>query len=340
MDLIKPRRYLNYWLAFIMILYILFGSAPISHSLDQAEKKEVAFDVNETFDTSLKQMIHYSFSLWLDWVGYYARVRIHGGIVDGKTPSSLSVKVLIDDVESQQVFSKMRGLSLHYSFHTESEYTLWVPPPIHPDIDGVKTVHNFTVNLNFNFASTPKGSGIIRKIVFETFSVPVLRNINTPIVLFQEHFSWRITEWSFGTCFFNTSLIIPVYQKQNVNLMATVEFDGLDLDRWSLSIRQGSEIISIRDKNILEGILELDLNVPCGLDLIIDPSIVDEPTTIRATLQVQGFIILSQEPVFTFGDSRSIVTYKTLSETLLVIQLGIIIVPLLIYYRKRHVTDK
>ncbi len=341
MDLIKPRRYLNYCLAFIIILYPLFGSVTILNSLDQVEKTEVVFDVNETFDTSLKQMIHYSFSLWLDWVGSYARVRIHGGISEGETPSSLAVRVLIDDVESQQVFSKMKGLSLQYSFHAGSEYALWVPPPTHPDIDGVKTFHNFTIILNLNFASTPKGNGIIRKIVFETFSVPVLRNkIISPIILLQEQFSWLVTAWSFGTCFFNTSLIVPINQKQNVSLTVMIEFDGLDLDEWYLSVVQGSEIVSIRDSSRLEDILELDPTVPCELNLVIDPPIVNEPKTIRATLQTQGFTMLSQEPVSRSDDSESAVAFKTLSETVSMLQLGIVIIPLLIYYRKRHVADK
>ncbi|MFX0060595.1 MAG: hypothetical protein ACFFC7_00230 [Candidatus Hermodarchaeota archaeon] len=324
-----------------MVFYLLFSSVAISHSLDQVQKTEVTFDVNESFDTSLKQVIHYSFSLWLDWVGHYARVRIHGGISDGETPSSLVVSVLIDDVESQQVFSKMQELSLQYNFHAESEYALWVPPPTHPDIDGAKTFHNFTINLNFDFASTPNGKGIIRKIVFETFSVPALQSkINSPIVLLQEHFSWRVTPWFFGTCFFNTYLIVPVYQKQNVSLTATIEFDGLDLNGWYLSVGQGSEIIFVRDNNRLEGVLELDPTIPCELNLIIDPSIVDEPKTISATLLVQGFIILSQEPVSTFDNSESVVTHKILSETVSIIQLGIVIIPFLIYYRKQHVADK
>ncbi|MFX1537594.1 MAG: hypothetical protein ACFFDI_25615 [Promethearchaeota archaeon] len=42
-----------------------------------------------------------------------------------------------------------------------------------------------------------------------------------------------------------------------MTLTATVEFSGLELDRWELNIEHGTTELHIRDHSTLEGILKL-----------------------------------------------------------------------------------
>ncbi|MFX0064802.1 MAG: hypothetical protein ACFFC7_21720 [Candidatus Hermodarchaeota archaeon] len=320
------------------LLYLIFIPNIISSSFVEREARQEVFVVNETFDLSSIKSLSYQFPLWLDWVGTHARVRIHGGVSTGRYPSSLMAKIILDGVEFQQIFNQKHSLQQHYSFHAESEYVLEIQPPVHPELEGVKTLHEFTVELNFTFSLTPQGTGMIKRIIFETFTPSILEvGEARPVIPLQEQFSWRITEWSFGSLFFSTPLFIPLVQAQNVSIEATVEFSGLALDGWQLTLEQEEKTINVRDVHTLAGSLEVDPDLPCILSLSVDPPAVSDPSLITVTIEVQGAIVPSQELSNSEPDPSEVLSSKTLAEVIWLVQLGLAFMPLLVYYRQRRV---
>ncbi|MFX1253514.1 MAG: hypothetical protein ACFFCZ_18030 [Promethearchaeota archaeon] len=333
---IKLQNYNKFLLLGFLILYLLNSPLIIGSSFSELELRQTPFVVNETFDLSSTQMLRYEFPLWLDWADTHARVRVQGGIIDGRIPTSLRIKVLLDGIESNHIFAQKDNLRQHYTFHSTSEYVLWVQPPAHPAIQGVKSLHNFSIELNFMFSVTPEGTGIIKQVIFETFT-PLFLTVSEPlpIIPLQDQFSWQITSWSFGTLLFNTSLAIPLFKPQNVTLTATIEFDGLDPDGWRLIVQQGEKKIDIQDQQTLEGTLELDPTLLSEFIVIIDPPRVSETKTVSVSVQIQGTILAPQEDPSSTSTS-SLLSEKSLFEALMLLQVGMVIVPLLLYYRVRH----
>ncbi|MFX0065317.1 MAG: hypothetical protein ACFFC7_24365 [Candidatus Hermodarchaeota archaeon] len=333
---IKLNLYYKTLLFGLIVLYLLNSPLVIGSSFSELEQRQIPFVVNEIFDLSSTHMLTYQFPLWLDWVGTHARIRVQGGIIDGRVPTSLGINVLLDGVESNQIFVQKDNLRNYYTFHSTSEYLLWVQPPAHPAIQGIKTLHNFTIELSFIFSSTPKGTGIIKQIIFETLT-PLSLNVfeSTSIIPLQDQFSWQVTSWSFGTLFFNTSLVIPLLSSQNVTLTANIEFDGLDPDGWRIIVQQGEKQIDIRDQQALEGNLELDPSLPCELIIILDPPRVSETKTLSVSFQIQGTILAPQGDPSTSSTS-SLLSEKSLIESLMLLQVGMVVIPFLLYYRTRH----
>ncbi|MFX0092211.1 MAG: hypothetical protein ACFFBD_10655 [Candidatus Hodarchaeota archaeon] len=322
----------------IFLLCFLFGPK-ICGSSSENEQTQVVFVVNDPIDLGSSQTREYQFPLWLYWVGSHARVRIQGGVINGHIPNSLIIKVIIDGIESQQTFTRMNGLQKHYTFHSTSEYVLTVPPPVRPTLDGIKTLHNFTVELTFIFDSIPEGTGILHEIIFETFTPSTLDLSEArSLTLLQNQFSWKIGLWSFSTYFFNTSLIIPLLSSQNIYLEVTMEFSGLPLDGWQLIIQQEARELNIHDSPRLEGALVIDPTLPCELRLIVNPPQVSEPEVVYANIEVQGVILPLQEPSSPNTNTLDPVSEKRLVEGLMLVQLGIVIMPILAYYRIRHPT--
>ncbi|MFX0092595.1 MAG: hypothetical protein ACFFBD_12600, partial [Candidatus Hodarchaeota archaeon] len=293
--------------------------------------------VNEKFDLSSTQSLSYQFPLWLDWVGSHTRIRIQGGVVTGRIPTSLDIKIILDKILSQQTFSAMNGLQKQYTFHSTSEYILEVPSPARPALEGIRTLHNLTVELNFLFSATPEGLGLLHQIVFETFSLPPLKvSDSQPIVLLQDQFSWEIKLWSFGRFFFNTSLLIPLFEPRNVSLLTVVEFSGLTLDSWQISIEQGEQELQVHDSLTLDGIIELHPTNPCELRLIVDPPQVSESQIVSVKIKVRGTILPPPEHPSSNNHIADSTSQKRLTEGILLIQLGIVVVPILMFYRIRR----
>lgn len=176
---IPLKKYIKSVLLGLLIFYLLFSPLISGSGVSEIEQRQKIFVVNETFDLSSIQTLSYQFPLWLDWVGTHARARIQGGVITGRTPTSLEIKVVLDDVKSQQTFEQMHGLQQHYTFHSTSEYTLWIQPLKHSALKGIQTLHNFTVELIFNFNLSPQGTGIIHQVIFDTFNPPVLEPSET-----------------------------------------------------------------------------------------------------------------------------------------------------------------
>ncbi|MFX1532772.1 MAG: hypothetical protein ACFFDI_00910 [Promethearchaeota archaeon] len=330
----------QYVLLSFVLLYLVLNPMLIRSGLPDVEQRQVSFPVNETFDLDSTQILSYQFPLWLDWVGTHARVRIQGGVITGRIPTSLVIKTVLDGSQSQQTFEQKNGLQRYYTFHSDSEFALWIQPPIHPQLSGIKTLHNFTVELNFIFSVSPEGTGIIKEIIFETFTPPSLDVTEfVSIVALQENFSWQITTWSFGSFFFSTPLILPSSHPHNMALIVNVEFNGLDLDGWRLIIGQGENAIQASDTLSLEGSLEIDSSIPFELSLIVDPPQVSEPKTVSVSIQVQGMMILSQKNSIT-NSNPSAVSEKTFAEVFILLQLGIVLVPILAYYRVRRIDQE
>ncbi|MFX0092826.1 MAG: hypothetical protein ACFFBD_13800 [Candidatus Hodarchaeota archaeon] len=291
------RNCSTFVLIVFILLYLRFNPNVLELCSSELEQTRVVFKVNEIFDLGIVQTLTYQFPLWLDWVGSHARIRIQGGIITGSIPSSLEIKAILGGIKSQQTFTKMNGFQKHYTFHSTSEYVLEVPPPVHPALEGIQTRHNLTVELDFTFSVSPEGTGLIKQIIFETFTPPTLDSLNTRLfVLIQNHFSWEIDMWSFGEYFFNTSLIIPFSEPQNASLQVNIEFSGLTLDGWIVYVKQGRTEMSIQNSQKLEGILELNPVLLCEVRLLIDPPQVSEPELISTSIKVRGTVLPSQEP--------------------------------------------
>ncbi|MFX1256121.1 MAG: hypothetical protein ACFFCZ_31220, partial [Promethearchaeota archaeon] len=144
----------------VLLFHLLLSPVISVSSSSELEQRQELFVIDETFDLTSVQSLSYQFPLWLDWVGTYARVRIQGGIITGRTPSSLEIKVQLDGMEAQQTFKQKHSLQQHYTFHAESEYVLEVQPPVHPELEGVTTLHELMVELTFTFSLAPQGTGI------------------------------------------------------------------------------------------------------------------------------------------------------------------------------------
>ncbi|MFX0061666.1 MAG: hypothetical protein ACFFC7_05715 [Candidatus Hermodarchaeota archaeon] len=322
----------------VLLLHLLFSPITPVYSVSDLEQRQAIFEINETFDLTSVQTLSYHFPLWLDWVGTHARVRIQGGIIAGRTPSSLAIKVQVDGIAFQQTFNQKHSLQQHYSFHAESEYVLGIQPPLHPELEGVKTLHEFTVEMNFTFSLAPQGTGMIKRIIFETFTPSTLEVSEArQLIPLQEQFSWRITEWSFGSLFFSTPLFIPLAHPQNVSVEATVEFSGLALDGWQLTLEQEERAVDVRDVHTLAGSLEVDPTQPCSLSLKVDPPAVSEPSLVMVSIKVQGALVPSQAPSNPEPDPSEVLSSKTLAEVIWFVQLGLACMPLLVYYRQRRV---
>ncbi|MFX1255062.1 MAG: hypothetical protein ACFFCZ_25915 [Promethearchaeota archaeon] len=327
----------TYWcILFSLLALLLFFNPMVSgYSIPDIEQTQVVFPVNEEFDLSSTQTLSYQFPLWLDWIGSDARIRIQGGILVGRTPTSLEVITVLDDVSSQHLFEHKHGLQNSYSFHSESEYVFWIHPPNHPQVEGLKSLHNLTMELKFSFSITPEGTGVIKNIIFETFTPFVLGETDyTPIIPLQEQFSWQITQWSFGSLFFSTPLLVPLAKTHNVRLSANVEFSGLTLDGWSLTLEQGNKTLHTRDNSKLEGTLEIDPLTPCVLNVIADPPQVSELETVSVNVEIQGLVLPSLGETSSNSNHSDLIG-KQLTEVLLLSQIGMILIPLLIYYRRR-----
>ncbi|MFX1254353.1 MAG: hypothetical protein ACFFCZ_22265 [Promethearchaeota archaeon] len=335
----KFRKIYKFVLVGFVLLYLSFSPLISGSGSSEIEQRRKTFEVNETFDLDSTQSLVYQFPLWLDWVGTHAQVIVQGGVITGRTPTSLGIKVVLDGVSSQQTFEQKHGLQQHYTFHSTSEYVLWVQPPNHSTLKGIQTLHNFTVEITFNFNLTPQGTGIIHQVIFDTFTPPFLEPSNpSPIISLQNHFSWSISPFSFGKYFFKTPLIMQLSQQQNMTLAATVEFSGLELDRWELYIEHGATELYIRDQSTLEGSLNLDPTLPCELVIVVDPPSVSEPQTVSVSLQVQGVLLLSEEP--TTSNTSDLFLNRNIVETGMLLQLGVVCVPILLYYRTRFISRK
>ncbi|MFX0063009.1 MAG: hypothetical protein ACFFC7_12585 [Candidatus Hermodarchaeota archaeon] len=334
-----PRTYYKIVLFSLLILYPLFNPITIGSGVPKLEQRQEKFIINETFDLSSIQTLSYQFPLWLDWVGTHARVRIQGGIITGRSPSSLEIKIQLDGVEIQQIFTQKHSLQQHYTFHAESEYVIGIQPPIHPGLEGVKTLHKFMVELNFTFSLAPQGTGIIKHIIFETFIPSILDVVEArPVVPLQEQFSWQITEWSFGSVFFSTPLLVPLAQSRNVSFQATVGFSGLAPDGWRLTLEQEERELHVRDAHTLAGSLVVDPALPCILSLSVDPPAVSDPSLITVTIEVQGGIVPSSGSSSPELDPSTALSSQTLVELIWIFQLGLVFMPLLVYYRHRRVS--
>ncbi|MFX0065120.1 MAG: hypothetical protein ACFFC7_23355, partial [Candidatus Hermodarchaeota archaeon] len=208
-------------------------------------------------------------------------------------------------------------------------------PPSHPKVEGLKSLHNLTIDLHFTFSITPQGTGVIKNIIFETFTPFDLgETAYVPIVPLQEQFSWQITEWSFGLLFYSIPILIPLARTHNVRLSTNVAFSGLALDGWSLTLVQGNKTLHTRDASQLEGTMEIDPSIPCVLNIIADPPQVSELETISVNVQIQGLVLPSTDEGSLSSDPSDLFT-KSLTEAFILIQLGMVLIPPLIYYRRR-----
>ncbi|MFX0090201.1 MAG: hypothetical protein ACFFBD_00455 [Candidatus Hodarchaeota archaeon] len=335
--LFKLRGF-SYSILLCGVLFCLL-TAPTSpgSTLSAFTPVQISFAVNEIFLLNSTQSLSYQFPFKLNQVGFHACVRIQGGVLTGQTPTELSINITLDGLASYQSFSRSNGLQKHYTFHSSSEYVVLIPPPIRPSLDGIQTVHTLTVELAFTFSSTPDGLGVIHQIIFETFTPPTL-NVSdlSPIILVQDEFSWRIGTWSFGTCFFNTTLLIPLTSSQDLRLTTHVELTGLTLDGWQLFIEQGASQLQVRDNQTLQGVLTFDPTLPCELRLVVDPPQVSEPALVNVSIEVQGLLLPAPEPIDTDTPQNDPIYEKRLIEGLVLIQLGLVIVPLSVFYRIRR----
>ncbi|MFX0065973.1 MAG: hypothetical protein ACFFC7_27725 [Candidatus Hermodarchaeota archaeon] len=335
------KKYYKFVSLSLVFLYLLFNPNINGITVSGLEHRQEIFEVNELFDVSVTQQLFYQFSLWLDWVGTHTLVRVLGGIIDGRTPTSLAIKTQLDGLESYQTFAQKHSFQQYYTFHAESEYVLEVQPPIHPKLEGVTTLHEFTVEMNFTFSVAPQGTGIIKRIIFETFTPLTLDVVETrQLIPLQEQFSWRITEWSFGSLFFSTPLFIPLAQPQNVSVQATVEFSGLTLDGWELILEQEEREVHVRDVHTLAGSLKVDPAQLCILSLSVDPPPVSEPSMVMVTIELQGGIFLSSGSSSSELNPSKALSSQTFAEVIWIFQLALVFMPLLVYYRHRRVYGK
>ncbi|MFX0091928.1 MAG: hypothetical protein ACFFBD_09215 [Candidatus Hodarchaeota archaeon] len=334
---LQTLRFLNLIIFLVLCCFPSNSIAIFEGELPKQDWIQVPFIFNQSFALNSTQSLSYQLPLWLDSVGSHARVRIQGGIVTGSTPSSLEVRIVLDGVKSQQVFSRMEDFQKHYTFHSTSEYVVEIPSPARPALDGIQTLHNLTVEINFEYTSTPDGTGLIYQIIFETFTPSTLDSLAPrQITLVQEQFSWELGLWSLEWCFFNTSLIVPLFEPQNVNLYLTVEFSGLTPDSWRIIIEQGVKELQVHDNLTLEGILELDPVLACELRLIVNPPKVSKTEIMNVSMDLQGIILPSPEPSSSSPNPSDAIFQRRINEGIMLIQLGLVIMPILTYYRVRR----
>ncbi|MFX0090562.1 MAG: hypothetical protein ACFFBD_02270, partial [Candidatus Hodarchaeota archaeon] len=334
--LLRLRKFSYLILLSGVLICLLTASVNPGSTLPALNHVQISFAVNETFPLNSTQTRSYQFPFKLNQVGSHARVRIQGGVLTGQIPSELTVNVLLDGIASQQTFKQLNGLQKHYTFHASSEYVVVIPPPVRPALEGIQTVHTLTVELAFTFSSTPDGFGVIHQIIFETFTPPpLIASALSPIGLGQEVFSWKVGLWSFGTYFFNTTLLIPLTSPQELRVSTHVELTGLPVDGWLLVIEQGTSQLQVRDNQTLQGVLAFDPTLPCELRLVVDPPQVSEPTLVNASIEVQGLLLPASEPIDSTPSQTDPLAEKRLREGLMLIQLGLIVVPLSVFYRMR-----
>lgn len=337
MVVLKLRKYWNYWLVVSLVIYLLLTTVNSSYALDTTDQRTINFEVNDIFDLEITQTRLYEFPLKLDWVGRYALVRVQGGVLTDRRPTHIDITVTLDNVKVNQTFYRMNGLQKFYSFHSENEYVLWIQPPVRPPVEGLEIVHNLTVEVNYEFVTTPEGTGTINQIIFETFTPPNLEVDNyQPLIPLQDEFSWEISQWSFGTCFFNTCLILSFTETQNVSLIINLEFKGLDLESWQIAIKNGNIEHHIRDLETLEEIMELNPIHSTELALIIDPPQVSESIFVNIKVSVQGKLLPIRDLPNSNNSNSDLKNQKRISEGLILMQLGIVIVPIITFYRLRR----
>ncbi|MFX1250324.1 MAG: hypothetical protein ACFFCZ_01755 [Promethearchaeota archaeon] len=336
------RKYYKLGLVCLVFLSILFNPNINGITVYGLEQRQKIFEVNELFDINITQQLFYQFPLWIEWVGTHARVRVLGGIINGRTPTNLAVKIQLDGLEFYQTFAQKHSLQQQYTFHEESEYVLEIQPPMNPQLEGVNTLHEFTVELNFSFSvSSPQGTGIIKQIIFETFT-PSTLDVGDAISLIplQDQFSWRITEWSFGSLFFSTPLLSSLGQPQNMSVQATVIYSGLIPDGWRLTLEQEERELQVRDAHTLAGSLEVDPALPFILSLSVDPPAASDSSLITVTIEVQGGIDSSLGFSSPESNLSNAISFQTLAEVTWLFQLGLVFMPLLVYYRHRRFYGK
>lgn len=317
-------------------LSLFLAPTPSGLSQSNLDLIQVPFIVNETFSLDMTQSLTYQFSLVIDQVGSYARIRVQGGIIDGTTPMSLNIRVILDGIETNQTFRKSNGLQKQYTFHSSSEYIIQLAPPVRPMLNNLSTVHSLSLEMKFAFNQEPEGQGIIRQVLFEVFTPPLLTVSEIrPIYLIQEIFSWKLDIWSFGGYFANTTMIIPLVKPGLVNLDAKFEIQEIELDHWTFTIRQGDVELSIRDQPTLTGVLELDPFESCEVLISLNPHQVSETTVISVKLEIQGTLVPLEETEPFHSSSFNRLNEKRLLEGVVFVQLMIIFIPLLAFYRLR-----
>ncbi|MFX1534541.1 MAG: hypothetical protein ACFFDI_10000 [Promethearchaeota archaeon] len=303
-------------------------------------KQQIIFPVKDTFDLENDAgALKYQFVFEMHDCGYFARVRIHGGILIGPTPQSLEVNVYLDGDETDALFMRSQDHKLTYSFHSENEYVVLLNrPPTHPKISGLKTLHNLTVTLSFVFFSSSKGTGIIHDIMFETFTPsPLQIDEWREISLLQEKNSWKIAPYSFGSYKFETMLILPdlLNYQTSISLDIMLKITGLSLDGWNLAISNGTTQHTA--KNLLH--VSFDsvqlTNNALILELIFDPPQVSSDEMLYLEIEIKGLIASKLGG----NDSSNDIEDPTITEILLVLQGMMLILPLLIYYRNRRLKN-
>ncbi|MFX0090418.1 MAG: hypothetical protein ACFFBD_01550 [Candidatus Hodarchaeota archaeon] len=335
--LLKLRRSYSFFILGWVLLCLFTTPIKSGYSLPSLDRLQIAFTINETFQLNSTQVLSYDLPFNLDQVGSHACVRVQGGIITGQTPSRLEIRTNLDGIESHQTFSKLDGLKNHYTFHSSSEYVIQIPAPIRPPLEGIQTLHMLTVKLSFIFNSAPDGTGVIHQIIFKTFTPPTLSTLDTKnIDLIQDQFSWKIGTWFFGTYFFNTSLVIPLTSRQSLNITANIDLSGLTLDGWQLSIEQGASKLQVRDNLVLQGVFDFDPELPCILHVIINPPQISEAELVRIHISVQGNILPTSQLISSKTTQSDPMTEKRFVEGLVLIQLGIVTIPLLVFYRIRR----
>ncbi len=305
-----------------------------------ASTQELILPVGQSFNLGNKtRKLTYRFSFWLSQVGEYARVTVKGGIITGPTPQRLELVAILDEQENSRVFERSLGYKTDYTFHLDSEYTLLLrKPPTHPNIPGLRTLHNLTLTLTFSFSSTSSGLGKIQEVRFDTFTPePLKLGQKSFITLVREQGTWKITPYSFGSYTFITPLILPELSQLGLSVTFNVSliFTGLDLDSWKVIIKNGNSTDEARDT--LQALLSLSVFSfeQTELQIIIDPPKV-------STDQILGLDVIIYGQSNKISDSQDLneetndYTKKSVYEVLWLFQGTIIIAPLLIYYRKRQ----
>ncbi|MFX0063665.1 MAG: hypothetical protein ACFFC7_15955 [Candidatus Hermodarchaeota archaeon] len=326
------------------LVIILFAcsllSTPTFEILASEGKKQITFPVNDTFDLENEAgALKYQFVFEMHDYGYFARVRIHGGILVGSTPQSLEISVYLDGNKTNALFMRSQNHRLAYSFHSESEYVVLLNyPPTHPELPGLKTLHNLTVTLSFSFTSSSKGTGIVHDIIFEVFTPLLLQNDEwREITLLQEKNSWKIIPYSLGFYEFETMLILPKLSNNQIliSLDIILKIAGLSLDSWNLAISNGTT------QNTARNLLHVSFdsvqltNNNLILEFIFDPPQVSSDEILYLEIEIKGLITAKLEGNDSNNDIEAPVM-KSLTEILLALQGLMLILPLLIYYRNRR----
>ncbi|MFX0063937.1 MAG: hypothetical protein ACFFC7_17340, partial [Candidatus Hermodarchaeota archaeon] len=113
---IRLRNFNKFVLFGFVLLSLSFSPLTSGSGFSKIEQRQKMFVINEIFDLSSTQMLSYQFPLWLDWIGSNARICIQGGILTGRTPTSLEVITVLDGVRTQHLFEHKHNLQNSYTF--------------------------------------------------------------------------------------------------------------------------------------------------------------------------------------------------------------------------------